>query len=100
MRCIQVSLGEDRPTIGGIAAIMGMSERSLRRKLTEEGESFRGLLEQARKENCETYMRSKIYTQSDIALMLGFSDHSAYSRAFKKWFGQTPRDYKDALAQK
>ena len=32
--------------------------------------------------------------------MLGFSDHSAYSRAFKKWFGQTPRDYKDALAQK
>jgi len=93
LRCIQAALSDHRPTISSIAKIMGMSDRSLRRKLEAEGTSFRSLLEQARKENCEAYIKAKIYSQSDIALMLGFNDHSAFSRAFKIWFGKTPSQY-------
>ena len=78
---------------------MGMSERTLRRRLESEGHSFRSLLERARKENCEAYMRSANISQTDMALRLGFNDQSAFSRAFKVWFDQTPTEYRQTLAQ-
>ena len=79
---------------------MGMSERTLRRRLEEEDESFRTVLERARRESCETYMRDPKITQADIALRLGFNDQSAFSRAFKSWFDQTPSEYRAALADR
>ena len=100
LRCIQAALINGRPNIGRIATIMGMSERTLRRKLEHEGQSFRGLLEQARRENCEAYLRSERFSQTDIAQMLGFNDHSAYSRAFKGWYGVTPSAYRAGLSQR
>jgi len=96
-RCIQTSLVNGRPIIGDIAAILGMSERSLRRHLAAYGESFRSVLERARKDSCEIYLREGKYGQAEIAQLLGFSDQSAYSRAFKTWFGKTPRQYQAAL---
>ncbi len=94
---IQSTLSDERPHIGRAAQVMGMSERSLRRKLTAEGKSFISILKEARIVNCETYMRSNKYSQSDIALMLGFNDHSAFSRAFKTWFGKTPSQYRSDI---
>ena len=100
LRCIQSALADGRPTIAHIAKIMGMSERTLRRRLEEEGETFRTVLERARRESCETYMRDPKITQADIALRLGFNDQSAFSRAFKSWFDQTPSEYRAALADR
>lgn len=97
LRCIQTGLAEGRPSIGDIAAILGMSERSLRRHLSSNGESFRSVLERARKDSCEVYLRERKYGQAEIAQRLGFSDQSAYSRAFRKWFGKTPREYQAEL---
>lgn len=94
---IQSTLSDEKPSIARAAHVMGLSERSLRRRLTAEGISFRELLEKARIANCETYMRSDKYSQSDIALMLGFNDHSAFSRAFKTWYGQTPTEYRQEI---
>ena len=98
IRCIQAALSDHRPTITSISKIMGMSERSLRRKLHSEDTSFRELLQHARRENCEAYIKAGIYSQSEIALMLGFNDHSAYSRAFKTWFKKTPSQYLEELS--
>ena len=97
LRCIQTALAEGRPVIGDIALILGMSERSLRRHLSANGESFRSVLERARKDSCEVYLRERKYGQAEIAQRLGFSDQSAYSRAFKTWFGKTPRQYQAEL---
>lgn len=97
LRCIQSGLAEGRPVIGDIAGILGMSERSLRRHLSANGESFRSVLKRARKDSCEVYLREKKYGQAEIAQMLGFNDQSAYSRAFREWFGMTPREYQAKL---
>lgn len=96
-RYILKVIQEHRPKIREVADVMGMSERTLRRRLEEEGESFRSVSEAARKEACETFMLAQTHNQSEIAFMLGFSDHSAYSRAFKAWFGVTPREYNATL---
>ncbi len=92
--CIQQALPEGRPSIAGVAGILGQSERSLRRKLREENESFRALLERARKDSCEVYMREAKHSQAQIAQMLGYNDQSAYSRAFRAWFGVSPQKFK------
>ena len=97
LRCIQSGLAEGRPAIGSIATILGMGERTLRRHLSAQGESFRTVLERARKDSCEVYLREKKYGQAEIAHMLGFNDQSAYSRAFRGWFGMTPREYQTQL---
>lgn len=97
LRCIQGALAEGRPVIGDIAVILGMGERTLRRHLSAQGESFRTVLERARKDSCEVYLREKKYGQAEIAQLLGFSDQSAYSRAFRGWFDMTPREYQGQL---
>ena len=43
------------------------------------------------------YLQSNDYTQAEIAFMLGFTDQSNFARAFKRWTGQTPSDYRKAL---
>lgn len=98
--CIQSSLSEGRPSITQIAKLMGMSERTLRRRLDAEGKSFRTVLELARRESCEAYMRDAGVSHADVALRLGFNDQSAFSRAFKVWFNQTPSQYRQALADR
>lgn len=97
LRCIQSGLAEGRPAIGNIATILGMGERTLRRHLSAQGESFRTVLERARRDSCEVYLREKKYGQAEIAQMLGFSDQSAYSRAFRGWFSMTPREYQGQI---
>lgn len=97
LRCIQGGLAEGRPAIGDIATILGMGERTLRRHLSAQGESFRTVLQRARKDSCEVYLREKKHGQAEIAQLLGFSDQSAYSRAFRGWFDMTPREYQAQL---
>jgi AraC-like DNA-binding protein len=98
LSCILAALPEGRPSITKIAKLMGMSERTLRRRLDEDGETFRSILERARRESAETYMRANDLTHAEIALRLGFNDQSAFSRAFKSWFNQTPSEYQAALS--
>ena len=81
------------PSITKTAAAMEMSERTLRRRLAEEGASFRSILEDVRKEACEVYVHEKKQSISQIAHSLGYSEHSAFTRAFRKWYKQSPTEY-------
>jgi len=90
------ALGSSPVSIKNICAQMNMSERHLRRRLTEEGTSFRELLEQSRKEAADIFMADRKMSLSEIAQALGFNDQSAFSRAFKTWHEQTPRAFRDA----
>lgn len=83
-------LDKSPPTLDRMAASFGMSERTLRRKLVEQGMSFRDLLDLVRKDVCKLYFMEDTRSLGEIALLLGYSDLSAFTRAHKNWTGIAP----------
>lgn len=83
-------LDKSPPTLDRMASSFGMTERSLRRKLVEEGHPFRQLLDRVRQDLCALYQIEGKRSLSEIALLLGFSDLSAFSRSYKRWHGVAP----------
>ncbi len=73
-----------------VAQKLYISVRSLQRKLQQCGTSFRKLLDRTREELARQYICDRGVDLTEIAFLLGFSEHSAFSRAFKRWTGQTP----------
>tara|TARA_A100001391_G_scaffold119169_3_gene80976 strand:- start:6628 stop:7692 length:1065 start_codon:yes stop_codon:yes gene_type:complete len=86
-------LGRTHIDCATVAAELKLSERSLRRRLTEEGTSFRELLQDARKERAETILSKPGVSLAVAAEQLGYSDTAAFSRAFKEWTGTSPRRF-------
>jgi len=82
---------------GDIAKALNLSERSLRRKLAQEGLSFRALLDDARRSRALELMAAAGLSLNDLALQTGFSDVRAYSRAFKRWAGKSPSTLRSAV---
>ena len=76
-----------------VAAMLNMSERTLFRRLSEQGLSFKVILAQTRTQLAQEYLRDKRLTLSEIALLLGYSEQSAFNRAFKRETGVSPRRY-------
>ena len=74
-----------------------MSERSLRRRLASEGLSYKDLLERARREACDIYMLQPKIAIAELALLVGYADQGAFSRAFKEWHGEAPSVYRERL---
>ncbi len=83
-------LDKSPPTLERMAASFGQSERTLRRKLVEEGMPFRDLLDRVRKDMCRLYFMEDTRSLGEIALLLGYSDLSAFTRAYKNWTGTPP----------
>jgi len=77
-----------------IAENLNMSERSLQRRLKEAGTTFRTILERVRKDLASTYVHDPEIELVGVAVLLGFSDQSAFSRAFKRWTGNTPSEFR------
>jgi AraC-like DNA-binding protein len=77
-----------------IAEHLNMSERSLQRRLKEAGTTFRTILERVRKDLASTYVHDPDIELVEVAFLLGFSDQSAFSRAFKRWTGNTPSEFR------
>lgn len=81
-----------------LAAMLGCSNRSLQRRLAEEGTSFAELLDKVRHELATNHLQNPLIELNQLAALLGFSDASAFYRAFRRWSGQTPGDFrKDRL---
>jgi AraC-like DNA-binding protein len=87
-----------RPEIEQIAPRLNMSPRTLHRRLEEEGTSFREILAEVRRELATRHLAERQLAVSEIAFVLGFSEPSAFNRAFKRWTGQAPLNYRE-LAQ-
>jgi AraC-like DNA-binding protein len=83
-----------------VARQIGMSERTLRRKLEERGHGFRELLDQCRLGLGEQLLSDTALSLTEIALSLGFSETSAFSRAFRRRRGESPRKYLSRLRNK
>ena len=77
-----------------IADNLGMSGRTLQRKLREHGTSHQELLDQMRRDLALRYLREPEMAICEVAYLLGFSESSALHRAFKRWTGQTPKEFR------
>jgi len=78
------------PSLEQVAKRMATSERTLRRRLEESGTSFRNLLDETRAELARSYVRDRHLPLTEVAFLLGFSEPSAFHRAFKRWTDTTP----------
>lgn len=81
---------EMAPSIENVARTLGVSVRTLRRRLNEVGSSFRELSDSVRARSAEQMLRQKDLTVADVGARLGFSDVRAFRRAFKRWAGRPP----------
>jgi AraC-like DNA-binding protein len=87
----------DMRTMDAVARELGVSVRSLRRRLAEEGVSFPKLLEEAQLASAKRLLENPDRSIYDVAFAMGFSDPSAFHRAFRRWTGMTPSQYRASL---
>ena len=83
-------------TDDAVADALHMSVRTMHRKLTEENNNFRTLLVEMRRDLAELYILDNSLTLTEISLLLGFSEPSSFSRAFKSWTGTAPSEARQA----
>lgn len=81
------------PDLREMGANLNMSVRTLQRKLKEEGVTYQQVAESVRKSLAIDYLNAGRHPIKQISFMLGYNDPGAFTRAFKKWTGQTPQDF-------
>ena len=80
-------------SLASVAAEMGKSEQALYRALKAENVGFREILDDLRERLAVDYLRGGKVTVNEVAYLVGFSDPSAFSRAFKRWSGESPSQF-------
>jgi len=80
--------------MSAVARQLGMSERTLHRRLSEDGVSYQELLEEVRKAAAGRYLDESPLAISEIAYLLGYSEPAAFHRAFKRWYAMTPEHFR------
>lgn len=91
-------LPDGAPTRGVIARALGTSERTLQRRLAEEGTSFQHLIDETRRELAENYLARRDLSIAAVAYMLGFKDQGGFFRAAQRWLSMTPTQYRQRTA--
>jgi AraC-like DNA-binding protein len=89
------SLASGRPELAGMAHDLGMSERTLQRRITEEGSTFRDLVMEARRELGRKLLSDPSADIDEVACLLGYQDTSSFYRAFREWEGVTPSRWRE-----
>lgn len=91
---VHLALLQGEPVLEEVAEKIGMSSWSLQRRLREESVSFTTLVDKVRCEMATHYLQQRQLPISEMALLLGYSEVSAFSRAFRRWFGISPRQWR------
>ena len=88
------SLRDGDPKLVQVAKKLAVSPRTLQRQLKESGVDFKGLADDTRRRFSLNYLRDRKNSLTEIAYLLGYSEVSAFNRAFRRWTGLTPSDYR------
>ena len=94
---IEAQLPEGEPSAERVAQALHLSLRSLQRHLADEGCRFDTLLNECRENLALLHLRDPQCSLSEISYLLGFTDASSFSRAFKRWTGLTPGQFRDGV---
>jgi len=88
------------PTLAGTARRLALSPRTLQRRLAEEDASHAQLLAEVRQTRAEAFLRAGDVSVAEVSWLLGFSEQSAFTRAFRRWTGHAPTAFRDAAQRK
>jgi AraC-like DNA-binding protein len=89
-RIVDGELLDGEPSLGKVARKLAMSDRTLRRGLVAEATTFRAVVDKTRTARAKALMADPRVSLSEVAFALGFSEHAAFTRAFKRWTGSSP----------
>jgi AraC-like DNA-binding protein len=95
-RLVGEQLGATTITPGSVARALAVSRRTLSRRLAAEGTSVRDILNAVRREFACALLQDPSLSVGDIAFFLQYSEPTAFHRAFHRWTGQTPREFREA----
>ena len=90
---LRTMLPEGKADAASVARTLGLSERTMNRRLREIGKSWRGVLDGFREAEAERLLASGRAGLADVAFRLGFSDQTAWNRAFRRWKGMSPTEW-------
>lgn len=91
---LATSFGERHPNIEAVARALGMSTRTLQRRLGEEGVTYAHVVARARAETARRMLEESTRKIGEIAQTIGYSNAGHFTRAFLRWTGRTPRDFR------
>jgi AraC-like DNA-binding protein len=97
---ISKRLGRADLDVQSIAEEIGLSPRTLQRRLAQEGTSFRDLIQRHRSQVVDRLLKDRKAKMTAIAHDVGYADATTFSRAFKSWRGESPRDHRPARARR
>ena len=97
-RALRTALSNDDAQIDTVAKRLGMTGRSLQRRLKDEDTSFQNLRDEVRRDLADRYLGLGM-SFAEISFLLGFSEPSAFFRAFKRWTGLTPMERRASLSR-
>jgi AraC-like DNA-binding protein len=89
-------LSHGEPSQEDVAELLNMSARTLQRKLGDGGTTYKEILDETRRVLALAYLSAPRHTVSDVTYLLGFSAGSSFTRAFRRWTGQSPSDWRAA----
>ena len=90
-------LAGSRPEISTVARELGLSDRTLQRRIIDDGATFRQLLLEARQELAHEYLNRPEMDVTEVAFLLGYEDSNSFYRAFRTWEGTTPSQLRAVL---
>ncbi|HVG57777.1 MAG TPA: AraC family transcriptional regulator [Hyalangium sp.] len=93
---LRESLGQRLPSIQEMARRLRLSPRTLQRRLSDEGTSFQQQLDAVREELARVYVRESKLPLGEVAYLLGYSELSTFLRAFRRWTGKTPSQFRES----
>ncbi len=93
---IAQSLRDGDPRLAEVAQRLGMSARTMQRRLRDEDLGFTEMVEEARMHMARRYLVDDTLSISEMSFALGFSEPSAFTRAFRRWAGSAPAEYREA----
>lgn len=94
------SLASGQPNLSDVAKQLGMSERTLQRRITEDGSTFREILSDARREMGRRLLADPTTDIDEVACLLGYQDTTSFYRAFREWEGMPPNRWREMQAQR
>jgi len=96
-RTLTARLTRGDAEIAVVARDLAITPRTLQRRLAAEGWSFRALVEDTRRRAAAHYLANRSLSIAEVSYLVGFSEVAAFHRAFRRWHGRTPREFRASL---